>query len=241
MSWFRSGSGELRRGDRVRTERPDTPFLLPSAQKFALSFAPHQQNLIHFEPHFLEDIATEFHAGRPQAISFDHDVTPVAAAIARWRAAVSAATSVLVNAATTPLMRMNTQGPLARALLQLFPWFGLDVPRVLREPSLARTRLALEYLHHHAHEAITPADAAKAAGIHTRTLQHHLSRHLDTSPTAYLRDIRLDRVRTTLLDLSRDDTTVAAVAREWGFGHLGRFSAAYRSRFGERPSDTLRR
>ena len=106
---------------------------------------------------------------------------------------------------------------------------------------MARTRLALEYLHHHAHEPITTADAARAAGLHTRTLQHHLSRHLGTSPTLYLRDIRLDRARTDLAEQTPDDTTVAAVARAWGFGHLGRFSATYRSRFGERPNETLRR
>jgi AraC-like DNA-binding protein len=35
--------------------------------------------------------------------------------------------------------------------------------------------------------------------------------------------------------------TVAAVAHRWGFAHLGRFASAYRCRFGEPPSDTLRR
>ena len=38
----------------------------------------------------------------------------------------------------------------------------------------------------------------------------------------------------------RDETTVAEIARTWGFGHLGRFSATYRSRFGELPSESLR-
>ncbi|MFP5477787.1 MAG: helix-turn-helix domain-containing protein, partial [Gammaproteobacteria bacterium] len=36
-------------------------------------------------------------------------------------------------------------------------------------------------------------------------------------------------------------THVAGVALRWGFGHLGRFSADYRARFGEYPSETVRR
>jgi transcriptional regulator GlxA family with amidase domain len=35
-------------------------------------------------------------------------------------------------------------------------------------------------------------------------------------------------------------TTVSQVAGRWGFLYLGRFAAAYREKFGERPSDTLR-
>jgi len=34
--------------------------------------------------------------------------------------------------------------------------------------------------------------------------------------------------------------TVSAVAHRWGFAHLGRFASAYRARFGESPSVTLR-
>jgi AraC-like DNA-binding protein len=34
---------------------------------------------------------------------------------------------------------------------------------------------------------------------------------------------------------------VTAVALRWGFGHLGQFAADYRARFGELPSETLRR
>jgi AraC-like DNA-binding protein len=34
--------------------------------------------------------------------------------------------------------------------------------------------------------------------------------------------------------------SVAEVAARWGFSHLGRFAAAYRKRYGESPSHTLR-
>lgn len=37
------------------------------------------------------------------------------------------------------------------------------------------------------------------------------------------------------------DISVTETALRWGFGHLGEFAGEYRARFGERPSDTLRR
>jgi transcriptional regulator GlxA family with amidase domain len=35
--------------------------------------------------------------------------------------------------------------------------------------------------------------------------------------------------------------TITSVAYDCGFGHLGEFAQNYRSRFGESPSETLRR
>ena len=57
---------------------------------------------------------------------------------------------------------------------------------------------------------------------------------------AYLRSVRLDSVRGEL-QAPGPGTTVAAVAHRWGFAHLGRFTAYYRRRYGESPSQTLRR
>ena len=38
-----------------------------------------------------------------------------------------------------------------------------------------------------------------------------------------------------------DDITVTEVALRFGFAHTGRFAAAYRRRYGQAPSATLRR
>lgn len=241
VAWFRTGTGEIRRLERTRSGIDADPFLLPSQHRFEFSFGPHRQNLIHFDARFLEDVATEFHPGEPLPVFFDHDAHPARDALERWRAALSSATSVLLDVSAAPLLRLNAQLPLARALLSLYPWFSSSMAAALRSPSLARARIAIEFLHHHAHEPITPADAARSAGLHTRSLQQAFQRHLGVSPTAYLRDIRLDRARVALTAGSMETDTVAAVAHEWGFGHLGRFSASYRTRFGERPCDTLRR
>jgi transcriptional regulator GlxA family with amidase domain len=55
----------------------------------------------------------------------------------------------------------------------------------------------------------------------------------------YLRNVRLDRARLRLSDVHAAEASVTAIALECGFGHLGKFAAAYRERFGEQPSETL--
>lgn len=240
VSWVTTGGGWIVRRDGQRMEIPRHPFVLPFHRPYTVHLTPHRQNSVLFSAPYLEDIATEIHAGPSQQVSFDLEATPTPEAIERWRVALNASTPVLTDETAPPLLRMNAQRPLALALLQLAPWAVVDLPEPLREPSMARTRLAVEYLHHHAAEPITPADAAKAAGLHTRTLQLHCRRELGMSPTAYLRDIRLDRTRRELAESSPQETTVGEVAKRWGFVHLGRFASAYRNRFGEGPSQTLR-
>lgn len=241
VGWFRAGGGQLNLRPFTRTGAASSPFLLPAERQFGLAYQPHRQNLVHFAPGFLEDVATESHSGPRQPVSFDHEADADPGVLARWRAAVSDATAALASAALAPLVRFTAELNLARALLLLFPWRAWDVPAVLRRPSASRTRVALDFLQHHAHEPITPADAARAAGLHTRTLQQATQRHLGVSPSVYLRDVRLDRARHDLVEGDPCSTTVAAVARDWGFGNLGRFASAYQARFEELPSHTLRR
>ncbi len=57
----------------------------------------------------------------------------------------------------------------------------------------------------------------------------------------YLREVRLRRAHEDLLRSSIEETTVADVARRWGFSHMGRFSSEFLQRFGEYPKNTLRR
>ena len=83
-------------------------------------------------------------------------------------------------------------------------------------------------------------DLAQAAGVSIRTLTMLCQRHRGASPMELLRTMRLDAVRAHLQ--SDANASVTTCALEYGFGHLGRFSAYYRERFGELPSETgLRR
>jgi AraC-like DNA-binding protein len=83
-------------------------------------------------------------------------------------------------------------------------------------------------------------ELAQLAEVSVRSLQAIFHRHTGLTPMAYLRELRLANVHEELRQARPDQTTVAAVAHRWGFGHLGRFAAAYRGRYGVSPSVTLR-
>jgi transcriptional regulator GlxA family with amidase domain len=56
----------------------------------------------------------------------------------------------------------------------------------------------------------------------------------------YVRNARLDLARGRLEDPLRAGESIAAIAFNAGFTHLGRFSSAFRERFGIRPSELRR-
>jgi AraC-like DNA-binding protein len=89
--------------------------------------------------------------------------------------------------------------------------------------------------------AITPADIASAVHVSPRSLYAGFQASLNTTPMRYLRDLRLDMVRDALAGADPHQASVTAVALGHGFQHLGHFCADYKRRFGELPSETLRK
>jgi len=90
------------------------------------------------------------------------------------------------------------------------------------------------------HEPITTADLARVAGVSARTVQTAFRDHRGCSPKEFLKERRLELAHLTLL-AARPGATVTAIAHDCGLQHLGQFSVDYRRRFGESPSETLRR
>ena len=78
-----------------------------------------------------------------------------------------------------------------------------------------------------------------ALGASERTLHEAFREHLDTTPKAYLKTLRLEAARHDLL--TGEVKRVTDVALDWGFLHFGWFSHDYRRLFGETPSQTLKR
>jgi AraC-like DNA-binding protein/tetratricopeptide (TPR) repeat protein len=83
-------------------------------------------------------------------------------------------------------------------------------------------------------------ELARVAGVSSRTLQRQFLSFLGKAPRAVLRDIGFEHARRELLQ-GRPGTQVMDVALRSGFSHFGRFSVAYRRRYGETPSQTLKR
>lgn len=106
-------------------------------------------------------------------------------------------------------------------------------------PAPATVRRALAYIDENAHLPITVDDIAASVHISTRGLQYAFRRALDVTPAECLRQARLDGAHRELR--SGVPTSVAAVARRWGFSHPSRFAAAYRDAFGVLPSATAGR
>ena len=93
----------------------------------------------------------------------------------------------------------------------------------------------------HVGERVQVSDLCRVADVSERTLEGAFIEIMGMSPVAYLRRLRLHRVRAELLEAEPGSTRVSTVAVKWGFWHFGEFSRAYRRCFDELPSATLRR
>ena len=123
-------------------------------------------------------------------------------------------------------MPHNRGRALEAAATSIAPYFVRRVERFIEEN--ARCAINLE-------------DLAGVAGVSSRALQLGFRRFRNTTPMAYLRALRLELARSELARAGREGGSVASVANVCGLGHLGRFACAYQTRFGESPSQTLRR
>ncbi len=110
------------------------------------------------------------------------------------------------------------------------------------EPRLRprHVRHAAEYIHTMAAEKISFDDLVKASGVSPRSLHAGFKKYYEVSPMAYVRNVRLDLARLELKQKSSAVTSVTEVAMNCGFAHLSKFASAYKERFGELPSETLR-
>lgn len=79
-----------------------------------------------------------------------------------------------------------------------------------------------------------------AIGAAERTLRASCEDHLGMGPIRYLTLRRMHLVRRALQRSDGSKVTVTRILTDHGFWELGRFAVAYRTLFGESPSDTLR-
>jgi AraC-like DNA-binding protein len=172
---------------------------------------------------------------------------PISAAKARyWRSLmhfVGREISVQSPALGSALLQAEMARMVAASAITVFPNTAL---RVAHTPSPGRVepaalRRAVAFVDANAERPITVQDMATAASTTPRALQQAFARHRDTTPTGYLRRVRLEHAHRELQAADPvDGTTVGSVAARWGFISPGRFAAQYREIYGALPSHTLR-
>jgi AraC-like DNA-binding protein len=127
------------------------------------------------------------------------------------------------------------------ALLLSHPHNHSEALRRLERPTGPRdVKRALDYMQSNLDAPITLADIVAASGVPGRTLFKHFKDRKGISPMRHLRNARFSRVRQALL-MADPEQSVTEIAMSLGFTHMGRFSVEYRQRFGEHPSQTLRK
>jgi transcriptional regulator GlxA family with amidase domain len=129
------------------------------------------------------------------------------------------------------------QHPCRRVIATGLPW-RLVATVAHRHETLDR---AIEFVERRAGLDTEVADIAEMAGVTVRAIQLAFRQHLDTTPTAYMRAIRLEHAHRQLVDSTPGDgITVTRTAVDWGFANPSRFAAYYRAAYGRPPGQTLR-
>ena len=88
--------------------------------------------------------------------------------------------------------------------------------------------------------SICVADIAAAVGVSVPTLNRAFRECHGIGPKAFLKQRRLERVRSELQQADVDGATVTEIATKYAFWHLSQFAADYKNTFHESPSETLR-
>ncbi|WP_433293645.1 helix-turn-helix transcriptional regulator [Actinoplanes sp. CA-030573] len=210
-------------------------------ERYRASLDNSNAEFILFDPALLAEVADPAPGRATVRLTGHRPVTPEAASF--WHRTHDYVLSMAAGAPIAPLVTGDVSRLLAAAALAVFPNDHRADPTIedRRDARPETLRRALTYIDENAHRPITPADVAAVARITIRSLQLAFRRHLNTTPTAYLREARLAHAHHDLRAADPTTTTVAAVAARWGFASHSRFTATYRATYGQTPSQTLHR
>lgn len=203
-----------------------------------------EMNTVVIERHLLTKAAADLAPQPPAFVRFTGlgPVSPGAARVLTATRRYVEETLLTDDGAVAPLVLAAAGRLLAAAVLSTFPNTAgeMDGAEYRNDHHPVLLRRAMAYIEEHVAEDIGVADVASAVYVTPRALQYIFRRHLESTPMAYLRRVRLDHVHRDLVAGDRVSTTVTATAARWGFAHVGRFAVLYRETYGQSPHVTLR-
>ncbi|MDO3435651.1 AraC family transcriptional regulator [Rhizobium sp. CBN3] len=118
--------------------------------------------------------------------------------------------------------------------------YSEELARAAPLPAPRHVKWAMDFMQEHIADPISLSEIAMAAKVSVRTLQQGFRQFRNTTPIAYLHEIRMVAAHRELLQLDGTQP-IGDIALRWGFTHLGRFAAEYKKRFGQLPSQTVKR
>lgn len=245
MQWPLRGSETIHASRSQVESTPDVGTLINPTQRFYMRHEAGAEKLfVRIEREALERL---LHQWGPDAPRTELAFEPAVPLTSPGLASLKAMLGWLFDEATQgnlleqPLLAARVEEALLLAMLQLLPHNQRHVIDGPAEIAPGSVRRAEDYMASHAAEPLTVAMIASHTGVSVRSLYAGFQRYRGRSSMEHLRRLRMEHVRAALLSPSKPDTTVTEVALRWGFGHLGQFAADYRARFGELPSQTLKR
>lgn len=169
-------------------------------------------------------------------------VTPAPGALARLVRLHAAATALSTDSPdVVDLAARSLEQSVAEALVDCVAGQGDDEDRAAVRSHQTIMRRFHRILEANAGEPLYVPDVCVAIGVSERTLRSCCQEHLGMGPKQFLLLRRIHLAHRALLASNSVETTVTAIATQFGFWQFGRFASVYRLIFGEPPSATLRR
>ncbi|MCV7090761.1 helix-turn-helix transcriptional regulator [Mycobacterium interjectum] len=221
----------------------DCPILVAHGMSCALRVNGARFDVVTIAPEVLQKVAEDRRAPLSHQIRFLNWRPRSLDAVRAWHRALDYATATLAapETAQQPLIAAAIGPVLAGALLECYP-SSVSEPASAGDPGLPEAlRDAVAFIDRHAAGEVGINDIAAAVHLTPRAVQYLFRRRLDTTPTEYLRRVRLQRAHDDLVAGEPSDGTVSEIARRWGFTHTGRFAGLYRRTYGQSPHATLKR
>jgi AraC-like DNA-binding protein len=171
-------------------------------------------------------------------------ISPAAAAIERLQRLHREAGHLAANAPemiANPHVAYGLEQALIHAMLDCLAEGRVQEDRSAQrqhERIMRRFRQALDA---HPNETLYLPAVCAMVGVSERTLRRCCQEQIGMGPMRFLLRRRMHLARRALRETDPAQTTVTAIATQYGFWELGRFATEYRSLFNESPSATLRR
>lgn len=222
---------------------PDFPVLVAHGMPCGLHVNTARFDVVTIAADVLHRVAAEGPAPLPQQIRFAGRRPRSRAAVRGWHRALDYVTATFASPDTVgqPLLAAAAAPLLATALLECYPSTVTAERDLLSDPEVPETlKDAVAYIHGHAAGDLSVNDIAAAVHLTPRAVQYLFRQQLDTTPTEYVRRVRLHCAHQDLLAGNRSQVTVTEIAQRWGFAHTGRFAVLYRQTYGQSPHTTLK-